>query len=365
MIKSVQRFFSISQHIFDITLFMFVLYHWITSIIIYLWIPVVIILEYYYLGTYLNVLFYFIICTFMHFDYRSPVYDVLRSIYAPLIASYRRSLGSYEFIKDPDGIDFNQKIIDSKRNTIVMSAPHGFFTFGTSTSSEIYENCFIAMAPVLCRNPVMTFFVKLIGFWKGVIPINNKSITKFLERGTGSLSVVTGGYTDMLYSSSDKYMLYTGKWKYYIRRALMYDYNIAFKWVFGENDMFTLFPTPRMCKRFPLINKIKYYGATKGMITTLFNGRYGLLPYPNPVTFRITGYFIDTHDTVANLNRYEKGSEEYIKLLDQYVEHIYEELKTSICFRIEYALLSDAIYGNKDSKYVLVEDNKDIIKHFM
>lgn len=221
------------------------------------------------------------------------------------------------------------------------------------------------MSPILVTNVAFVALAKALGLG-GCVPIFNRDIENMMAQRQYNLGVLSGGFYDMQFSSPDKYMVYTGKWRYYIKRALKYDYDIAFKWIFGENDMYRMFPSFEWSKRIPFFNTVKRFAARTGFCFTLFYGRWYSF-YPRTVCFKLFGYYVSTKKYTDVLKKMVPESDEYNQTINAQIEEIYQLLKDKIKIRFDYSLSvleSDPVYGNRRSSYAIVESDEEIQNEF-
>lgn len=372
---------------FDVSLFLWLILNWIASISFYPIATAIVCIEYVIFRTYFNLFVFTGMYIVSTLNDDSHLMRIAKFIVTPLRWSFLRTVGTYSIIPDPEGIDFERQIELSHkmdRHTLLMSSPHGLLTLGTTISSlginkietgtgieldtqgpVTYPSIIMTISPILVANPMFYSFIRLIGM-AGIIPITNKAIEKTLIQNTHNLGVISGGFYDMQFSSPDKYMIYTGKWKYYIKRALKYDYDIAFKWIFGENDMYRMFPSHSWCKRIPFLNALKRFGMRNGICLSLFYGRwYGF--YPAQVNFKVFGYHLSTKQYTDVLKKLVVDSDQYKEMMNKQVDDIYNVLKEKTKVRMADAMTileKDEFYGNRGSTYAFVETDADIKREF-
>jgi hypothetical protein len=187
-------------------------------------------------------LFYPALYIFVEFVEYLPFFDNMSNFYTGLYKSYFKYdislnrvnsvglLNSYFKYDSRSGKCINTTSYAKKE--IVMLGPHGMFMTapicsGIFTMNKQFKNSYkLFVAPILSYNPIINLVSKLINKNK-VEALTYKNVIKNLTDRTHNLCVSPGGFDEInMYGNNN--VIYTGRWKFWIKNAIKHGYNISF-----------------------------------------------------------------------------------------------------------------------------------------
>lgn len=255
------------------------------------------------------VLLYFISIKFEHFIF----FHQLRSYFKFIFSSY-----------------FKFKIIDdyvkSDKPTINIIGPHGMLMnsglmIGLFHQSEIdLSKSKLFVAPILTYNPIVNIIVKILTLGSKVYPLNNKVIKNILNEGKYNLTFSGGGFEEMNFYTNNKNIIYTGRWKYWIKNAIIYGYDIDITYCYNGNRDYKnisddIYPN--------IFHKIKLWCCKYYIPFNFAYGKYMIFPFNDFTMYQFTVKcklpFIKPS---TNINLDDLVEQEYKKMLKSVSDRI-------------------------------------------
>lgn len=188
-------------------------------------------------------------------------------------------------------------------------------------------------------------------------------IEEELSKNDANIVMMSGGYYDLAYSHKLLYMIYTGKWKYCIKRCLKFDYDLAFRWTFGEHENYDMVPSPWLMEKCWPLRVLKYYAVTNNLLGSVFFGRWGSLVPHRGHELRVMTCRFSLKSYTKELNKLEPESEEWNDLIKQQIETIYQQVRSEVLERMDYVQKHDSMY--KGFKYVTIDNNDQLWKTYV
>lgn len=257
------------------------------------WIYIIYNLKYY------QILFYLLFHIFAYYIEYTPFLSILSSIF---INSYK----SYFRVKHLNNEFYSDKLC------INIVGPHGMLLNGPISISLFsnYRNNVLFIAPILIFNPMVNILTKIITYGNAPIALRNKNVVKFLKEYKKNLTVCAGGFEEMNLYNNHMNIIYTGRWKYWIKQAIINNYDLSLTYSYNGNKDFKVIPYFYWFKK--LCSKIY-------IPFNLCYGKFFHIPHNDFIMYDFTITMELPH--IQNVTN-EEVNKYYIKMLEKICEKI-------------------------------------------
>lgn len=210
---------------------------------------------------------------------------------------------------------------------MLMNAPISIGIF--SISKKDIKNNVLLVSKILTYNPIVNIVSKCITYGNPIYPLENETIKKLLKERKYNLCLSGGGFEEMNFYNNNNHIIYTGRWKYWIKKAILNNYDINFCYCYNGNsdyDIFYEYPDKELKKRLtrnyiPFNFPVGKYLIFPKNDYTLYEFSYNLkLPNKSKITNKIINkYYKRLFENVKRLiEKYNTGRKNKFRLVEEY-----------------------------------------------
>jgi hypothetical protein len=132
------------------------------------------------------------------------------------------------------------------------------------------KNNVMFITPLLIYNPMINILTKIITYGNEPQILKYKNIVKFLKENKRNISVCAGGFAEMNMYNNDIDIIYTKRWKFWIKQAIIYGYNISVTYVYNGNKDYEIIP---------IFSSFKKWCAKNYIPFNIFYGKLFWIPF--------------------------------------------------------------------------------------